>query len=251
MRSIVLCEGIDDAYILGYYLFKTIGWTRNPNVKFSSLYDLPQAKDRSESIEVYVKQDDLLTIWSVGGKDSFDRVYQFISSVNKTHPNEGIQQLFIVTDRDKDQIDTCLQRIRESLKTHDIHIDSLSNRIPSVFSYEDEGDQYELRIVPVIIPFDQEGALETILLNGLSEQGPEDSYIVKNGIDYVDTLVSSGNLKKYLQHERLVIKAKFSAALAIITPDRSTATFNKILMGHKWEMHQSIQENFSPLNESL
>ena len=36
-RSIILCEGFDEVYILGYYLFKTNSWKKNKNKKFSEL----------------------------------------------------------------------------------------------------------------------------------------------------------------------------------------------------------------------
>ena len=40
-RSIILCEGFDEVYILGYYLFKTNGWKRiAKNKKFSEYYKI-------------------------------------------------------------------------------------------------------------------------------------------------------------------------------------------------------------------
>ena len=78
MRSIILCEGFDEILIIGYYLYKTKGWLYQKDGSFSQLYSFPKLHKRNQLIEVYKKNNDLLAIWCVGGKDSFELAFKFI-----------------------------------------------------------------------------------------------------------------------------------------------------------------------------
>ncbi|HBN85552.1 MAG TPA: hypothetical protein DDZ89_17110, partial [Clostridiales bacterium] len=75
--------------------------------------------------------------------------------------------------------------------------------------------------------------------------------IVDEAIGYVDRLLHSGEIKKYLQHDRLVLKAKFSSVISITNPDRSTALFNTLFMSFPWEEKDEIIKHFSLLNDML
>ena len=70
MRSLILCEGFDDVLLLGYYLFKTVGWRFNSKGVFAKLYNFPKLDFKRQAVEIYEKGNDLLGIWAVGGKKS-------------------------------------------------------------------------------------------------------------------------------------------------------------------------------------
>ena len=88
MRSIILCEGFDEILIIGYYLYKTKGWLYQKDGSFSQLYSFPKLHKRNQLIEVYKKNNDLLAIWCVGGKDSFELAFKFIKKTNFNHPEK-------------------------------------------------------------------------------------------------------------------------------------------------------------------
>jgi len=249
MRSILLCEGVDDAYILGYFLYKTSGWHLKAQEELSELYSLPKKKYRKQNIDVYVKDDQRLAIWSAGGKDSFLDAYGFVKYVNENHPNQGIDQLIIMTDRDKDQISDCLARMQNELRIKGIDISDLQNKRKNCYRYQDEGETYELSVIPLIIPFDMEGALETVLITGLSNLSEENAYVVEKANEYIRRLIDEGQLRTYLQHERLILKAKFSSVIAVINPERSTTTYDRVLRAYDWEEQPSVKEHFEVLNE--
>lgn len=251
MRSIVLCEGVDDAYILGYYLFKTQGWQLVNEKELSVLYKLPRKANKKQYIDVYEKNDNSIAIWSAGGKDCFGNIFDFVVKTNKNHPEEGIDQLIIVTDRDRDQVQYCLTQMQKELMEHGILVSELCNRESSYYQFEIEGDSYCLKVSPLIIPFDQEGALETVLMNGLASMCTENAYVVKNAVSYIDRLVCEGDLVQYLKHARQVLKAKFSSTIAVINPERSTATYDRILTAFEWEKHEAVKQNFRVLDEWL
>lgn len=114
-----------------------------------------------------------------------------------------------------------------------------------------ENENYQLSIIPVIIPFDETGALETVLLSAIESEDEEGAYVAKKAKAYIDDFCQSDKQDKYLKKRRLITKAKFSAAISITNPDRSTAAFNALLMSHDWEKNEVINHHFSILNRML
>ncbi len=251
MRSLILCEGFDDVLILGYYLFKTQGWRFDPNGVFSKLYAFPKLDKKRQTVEVYKKGADLIGIWAVGGKDSFDEAYRFVQNVNSLNPNEGIDKIFIVSDRDKEEIEDCLKALYEKMNICGLKVAKLTNHQVNQYFYEVEEEKYCLEVIPVIVPFEQTGALETVLTEGIAETGDEERYIVDSANTYITELLKSGRLYKYLQHERQVLKAKLSAVISVTNPDRSTNLFDKVLMSWDWETKEAVKKHFEAITDSL
>lgn len=252
-RNIILCEGFDEVYILGYYIFKTNSWVRSKdNKKFSKYYTLPEVNKRNQMIEVYEKNEDRTAIWSVGGKDSFSKAFEFLKNINLQHPEHGISQVFILQDRDNNDIENCLQKIRNKLKEYSINIENLKNNCINKWEYDFEGESYTTNIIPIILPFDENGALETVLMKAIETTGTEEKEIVLEAEKYIESfLFPKRKLNNYLKHEREILKSKFSAVISVTNPDRSTATFDKLLMSHSWEENDKIKEHFKKLNELL
>ena len=247
MRSIILCEGIDDVLILGYFLHKTSGWWFEPKARFAEKFDLP----KDQHIELYSKNNNVAAIWAVGGKDSFESAFKFISTINRSHPEEGVNKVFIFKDRDTEDIDKCLMDLKDKLDKYDIEISELRNGQENKYVYEVDDEQYNLDIIPIIIPFERAGALETVLMQGIEESGVEESYIVKCADEYIEEILASGRLHNYLKHEREQLKARLSAVIAITNPDRSTAEFNKVLMSWEWENVPAVKRHFEAITRYL
>ena len=251
MRSLILCEGHDEVYILGYYLHKTSGWVYFENEELSEDYKLPRNRNRNQIIEVYKKDRDRVAIWGVGGKDNFAKSFKFLEMANNLNPESGIEQVFILLDRDHLEIEKCLETIKNKLRNCGLSIDNLKNNQSNVITYEIEDETYGLNVIPMIIPFDEEGALETVLLSAIEKEDEEGEFVAEIADEYINNFLHSSKKNKYLKKERLVTKAKFSAAISITNPDRSTAEFNTLLMSHPWEEKEAVQRHFKILNEQL
>lgn len=243
MRSLILCEGFDDAYFLSYFLHKTLEYSPCNWKKFAKKYKLMEKESPNQGIEYYQQKTDLapLAIWSVGGKNSLKNAFSAILDTAMMNCNERIEQLFIFLDKDEETVEQKLMALKSELDLCEIHVISLENNEDSTFSYEVEGENYQLKIIPIIIPFEEKGALETILMEAISEN-KEGSFVVDEAKKYVENLLQSGNMKEWLQKERLILKAKYSSVIAITNPDRSTAVFDKLLMAHDWEQKESISD---------
>lgn len=193
----------------------------------------------------------MIGIWAVGGKDSFDEAYRFVQNVNSLNPNEGIDKIFIVSDRDKEEIEDCLKALHEKMNICGLKVAKLTNHQVNQYFYEVEEEKYCLEVIPVIVPFEQTGALETVLTEGIAETGDEERYIVDSANTYITELLKSGRLHKYLQHERQILKAKLSAVISITNPDRSTNLFDKVLMSWDWETKEAVKNHFEVITDCL
>jgi len=251
MRSLILCEAHDEVYFLGYYLYKTEGWLYCKSEELSVNYDLPKSKAKNQIIEVYQKENNLVAIWGVGGKDSFTKSFEFIERVNHRNPESGIEQVFIFLDRDESEIEECLKAMENEMKDSGLSVADLKNNQCNVFPFEIEDEIYQLNVIPVIIPFDEKGALENVLLSAIASEDEEGKFIVHTAKAYIDDFLKSGKQVKYLQKKRLETKAEFSAAISITNPDRSTVEYNTLLMSHPWEEKEVIKRHFRILNEEL
>lgn len=251
MRSLILCEGFDDVLILGYYLHKMKGWNFAPKAVFSELYNFPKLNAKRQIIEIYTKENNFIGIWAVGGKDAFGTAYKFIHKINNQFPEEGINKVFLVMDKDDGEMESTLLALKKKMNQNGLNVLELHNNKKNSYQYEVEGETFHLDIIPIIVPFDKNGALETVLLDGIAETGSEEKYVVECADEYVEQLVNSGELHKYLQHTRLILKAKLSAAISITNPDRSTALFNEVLMSWNWEEKEAVQRHFGNIIKYL
>ena len=95
-------------------------------------------------------------------------------------------------------------------------------------------------ILPVIIPFDEAGAIETLLLQAIEDSSDDGKRIAQSSREYIRQF-EVAPLSQYLNKQRLRTKAKYSAAVAITNPDHSTGTFMDFMLATPWEQSASIK----------
>ena len=171
--------------------------------------------------------------------------------VNHRNPESGIEQVFIFLDRDDSEVEECLVAMRNKMKDCGLPVGDLKNNQCNVFPFEIEDEIYQLNVIPVIIPFDEKGALEDVLLSAIADEGEEGKFVVHLAKEYINKFLKSGRQGKYLQKKRFKTKAEFSAAISITNPDRSTVAFNTLLMSHPWEEKEVIRRHFKILTDAL
>ncbi|MDY3928432.1 MAG: DUF3226 domain-containing protein [Clostridia bacterium] len=246
MNRIILCEGYDDAVFLGYYLYKITDRKYQYNSKRTEVSEnlhLPKCKARNERREIYEYNNDCVLIWAVGGKDSYEKAITYISKISKDFPDERFTDIFIVTDRDNSDIDTSLIQFSELFIKNGIDIELKNNNINTYEYYTEDSISYDIHIIPIVIPFEEQGAIETVLLNSLSEK-KEEAIIVDEAKKYVYNIENNSEVTSYLRHDREKVKARFSAAMSVINPDHSTGTMNTILISQEWENTEEIKKHF-------
>ena len=242
MRSILLCEGPDDLWFSAYYLHKVAHWNECrslkkywPNYKINPL-------DERQNVKYFCKGSDSVAIWCVAGKDCFDTaISAIIEKIIVDYPEDAVDSLVILRDRDEDSEASILEHFSECFGGN-IH---LTNNCSSTYSREIDGINVSVNVTPVIIPFDDCGAIESILMEAVHEANSEGRIIVEEACKYIDYLTSHPNIGTiYLKHAREVVKAKYSATIAATNPSHSTALFMDLVLACPWETSPCVKNHF-------
>lgn len=246
MRSIIFCEGKTDGILLSYYLGKVADW--NFDKRLTKNIGLPIRNWENEEVSVYTKREDELVIWAVGGQSNFDYAISQIIKVNRLlEKTDTYKKLIILTDRDKTEEDKItLERIENILKAHDLSLNIKDNNYwTNCVYFNDYGEKNEMYILPIIIPFDKNGALETFILDAISEMGEEENYVVNKSKEYI----SAFNLINYLNTQRLKVKGELAVTLGTLFPEKTFSPIDSMLKNINWEEYRTIQEGFRKLEE--
>lgn len=259
MRSLILCEGIGDLRFIQVYLEKAHGWEPDPDP--SDLWgDQPRSAasaPQGHRFVYLVRREDAVMLWSVNGKDGFrsvirDVVEQFVPS------SAGLDSLVLVQDRDEDDLEEIRGRLEGCFP------DPISLSDGSAVRYRTtapDGLEVSTRVTLVVIPFDRQGAVETALLEALRKRGPDGRKIVQASEQFVDGLKddpdirAAGHLRRAPGRDarpRLVLKARFGAALSITHPLRSLEDVLAVVGSERWwERSAYIEEHFSRIARAV
>jgi hypothetical protein len=108
------------------------------------------------------------------------------------------------------------------------------------------GNDFISELLLLVIPFEENGAIETFLLGAVSKQDAYDAEIIKKGNLFVD---SADPELKYLTHRSLKTKAKFDVYFSIRTPAKQFRMRQDILKNVPWEEYENVREVFKELQK--
>jgi hypothetical protein len=243
MRSVILCEGSTDFVLLQYYMRKVHGWEykKNDNVliKGYKARKCVLKKDRSE-----------LNIIGCGGCSRIPEGLQFILDSNSlSAEDEAYDRIVIITDRDEVETESEFETIiaTELGKQQIEWKDDISNDKWIDFHYENgQGDHCNAKILLLVIPFEDTGAMETFLLDAVGKADSYDAQIISDCNQFVDNV---DNQKKYLNKRRYITKAKFDVYFSVRTAAEQFVERQNILKNIPWEDYAEIQSSFKKLDD--
>ena len=235
MRTLILCEGKTDAILLSYLLQKESNWVHIKSQK--GLWAIKEDDKRDE---------DYILICGVGGKDNFksffhDKLYE---PVIQTQASHNIDKIIYIVDKDKDSFEVLYEKICNDLQpicTNLLIGDWRENSFIDSF-----GMEQEVRILGLVIPNDQEGALENVLLNALSESA-YDKNIVDKSVRFVEGIKQEA--REYIKTSRLELKAKLSVVFAVRSPQKVFSLIDELIQSVNWENYNNIKELFGKILE--
>lgn len=242
MKSIVICEGQTDAILLSYYLNKVNGWEFYGR-KDKRKNNIPIRNNNTEEANWYIRGEDLLVIWGVGGESNFHYAIQEILQINRLANKEDVfSKIAVVRDRDNfDKDEELLARLSGSFQEV-----KLQNNIWTEKVYVNElQEEMCVQILPIIIPLDNTGALETFILDAICEMGESEKQIV----DKSKGFISDFNLMHYLNTQRLKVKGELAVTLGVMFPQKTFTPIDAMLKNIKWEEYKTIQKGFRKLEE--
>lgn len=244
MRSIIICEGETDFVFLQHFMKKVNGWSdlkQKPNPSFTSSVNNSFSRD-------FIKKADMLTIISCGGCGNIKTVFEEVirKNQNEIFDEERYSKIIILTDNDETGVET---KIVSELNAASGNSAQIKNNSWTNLSFTDATQNpFTSQLLLLIIPFDENGALETFLLSSIAKADSYDAEIIRKANDFVD---NADPQSKYLNHRGFVTKAKLYAYFAIrIEP--SVNQFRQrqdILKSVPWEQYETVRDCFKELRK--
>ncbi|WP_337575877.1 DUF3226 domain-containing protein [Allofournierella sp.] len=239
MNKLILCEGKTDAILLSYYLDRVHHWT--PCKKGPKEVRISADEISGESAYWYQREEDRLLICGVGGKDKFGSFFK-----NKIEPAiidaHAFSKVALVTDRDDRKEEDVTSEVYRHFERVITRVEQ--NRWVSNLYQDSFGQQQNLSFLLLIIPTDQQGALESLLLEAISED-PYDREIVTRSNAFVAEIAPHAD--RYIGHARLKLKARLGVTWAIQSPGKEFSFIDTQIRSVKWEQSQVLANCFSQL----
>lgn len=155
----------------------------------------------------------------------------------------------IITDRDEVETESEFETIitTELGKQQIEWKDDISNDKWIDFHYENgQGDNCNAKLLLLVIPFEDTGAMETFLLDAIGKADPYDAQIISDCNQFVDNIDGA---KKYLNKRRYITKAKFDVYFSVRTAAEQFVERQNILKNIPWEDYAEIQNSFKKLDD--
>ncbi|MGL4914536.1 MAG: DUF3226 domain-containing protein [Romboutsia sp.] len=242
MNSIILCEGKVDAILISYYLEKVHGWQYNkkkPPVKINII------NNENEEANWYTLNDKKLCIWAIGGVSNFKHNISEIIKINKLagEDNQSFNKVIIISDRDDEENnENIISDFNNMFTDNKINIELEMNNITNTTYINDFDDEININVGIIVVPKEGRGAIETFLLDALSENEAE-RYIVNKSKAFIESIESS----KYLNRRREKVKAELGVTFALISPDKVFTPLHNLLCEVNWDEYTNIQQGFKIL----
>lgn len=244
MKSIIICEGETDFVFLQHFMIRVNGWNDSkqmPNPSFRSNVNNSLSRD-------FFKDSNMLTIISCGGCGNIKTVFEEVirRNENEIEDSERYSKIVILTDNDEDCVEEKIIFELNDILKNKVQI---SNNKWTTLTFEDTvHNQFDSELLLLIIPFDENGALESFLLESISKENTYDAEIIKKSKEFVD---NADPEKKYLSHREFVTKARLYAYFAI----RIEPTVNQfrqrqnVLTNVPWEKYENVRTVFKELKK--
>ncbi len=243
MKSVILCEGQDDLWFLAYYLNKTAGW----DVKPQKWKGTKLTCDTEKQQVVYMwhkKSKNCVAIKSADGEANLLEALKDILVYDTEETTDPIHAVVLFCDCDTRNQEELAQSMEEWFDD-DI---TLCNNHVSDYLISEQYD-FSLKVLPLVIPFDEEGAIETLLLKSIADDGADGAYVAAHAKAFIEE--TKRNVTAYLSKQREFTKAKYAAAMAIIDPTHSRDTFNQLMNATPWETSCSIHEHMELVSKLI
>ena len=240
MKKLILCEGETDAILLSYYLEKVAGWVYSRKCPQGLSI---RATAQNESVNWYKKDDDYLLICAVGGKDNFKSFFDE-KIKNPLLLTNAFEKISIVTDRDNREIETIEASAASVL---DMSCAEVRNNQWVDCSYTNQyGIAKTFSTLLVIIPNEQQGALETAMLRAIAEDTYDKNIVEKAGV-FANQMRVEAN--RYISTDRLKLKAHLGLTWAIQYPEKVFTKIDEQIRNVRWEESETLRSCFSALIE--
>lgn len=243
MNAIVLCEGETDQIILECLFSAEYGYKSNKEKTEE------RKKDGDKSC-YYKNSKHELCLDVVGGHEFSNRINDILSD-NKINADVFYDCIVIITDHDSgDELEIVLDRIKKVMEENEINIngDMKYNEWMKMEQNIDFEESRSIEFIFIPLPLDEDGALETFLMNCLKS---ENEYLVVESENFVKKLINNHVefSDKYLKRRRDKIKAPLAVFLGVTMPEKSFLKEKDLFKAVPWENYISKSDSFKKLEK--
>lgn len=244
MTRIILCEGETDLILISYYLEKVKGWKytgmpKGLTVNFSE-------QDNKAACNYQDSKKDELLMCAVGGKNNFGKFFNehLKKPIMRTNAGETEYRIALVTDRDDCSVEEIENSITKELSPIISNIENNSWKTNKVNA--DLGTKVNIDFLLVVIPKENHGALETVLMKALSKDD-YDTNIVEKSKEFINDIQPYAD--RYIHENRLQLKAQLGVVFSVFNPEKTFSLFKERLVSVKWEKSKVLAKCFEKLIE--
>lgn len=244
MNSVLLCEGSTDYVLLQYYMRKAYLWKDDRN-RQEGVFKI---ENDQESRKLFCGEH-ILTVASAGGCSRLKKGLEQALNRNRfaSGSNPAFDHIVIITDRDEvGTEEEFVGKVQEVFRGFAVcHTEDIcNNKWTKCEMKNDMGEMLSFSFLLMVVPFEEEGAMETFLLNAIAKESQYDRSMIEACNEFVERADPE---RRYLSGRRLVTKAKFDTYFSIRTAASQFRERQNILKGIKWEEYTVLQEAFQLL----
>ena len=233
MTELVLVEGVSDVQLISYYLQNVCGW-KHENENALKMKPL----DEHEHIETLSKNGKQLILCGVGGNGKF-AYFVDRHRINGLIIDGYISSLLVVTDRDEASDAKVKRVINSSLEKVSVDVGQWKkNEIKDLYGLTKIVNTYLL-----IIPANEKGALERVIINALNDI-PSETALIKEVVQFVDSL--KRGLVPELNQTNKANKATVGTFFSVRYPKDAMRKFGVVVSKIDWSESASLRQLFLP-----
>ena len=233
MTELVLVEGVSDVQLISYYLQNVYGW-KHERENILGIAPL----DEHEHIESLSKNGNQVVLCGVGGNGKFAHFVEQ-HRINYIVVEKEISSLVVVTDRDE----ASDARIRNQINSALDQISVESNRWKENAIQDSFGQGKSIDTYLLIIPADEKGALERVIIDALNDI-PEETALMGEVEQFIDAL--KAGLVPDLNQINNANKATVGTFFSVRYPKKAMRTFGVFISKIDWSKSASLNQVFLP-----
>ena len=233
MTELILVEGVSDVQLISYYLQNVYGW-KHERENILGIEPL----DEHEHIESLSKNGNQVVLCGVGGNGKFAHFVEQ-HRVNHIIVEKDISSLMVVTDRDEASDAKIRNQINSALDQISVEDNRWKeNAIQDSFGQAKSIDTYLL-----IIPADEKGALERVIIDALNDI-PEETALMGEVEQFIDAL--KAGLVPDLNQINNANKATVGTFFSVRYPKKAMRSFGVFISKIDWSKSASLNQLFLP-----
>jgi|GEM_PF-419749 len=258
MKSIILCEGKTDLILFSYYLYKVCGWKsldkkehKADKKRLANRLSTMKTSYDNQAYSWYFNNDDILCIYAVGSNSLIVDGLQQIIDININTSSDNFEKIVVISDRDDEMTEEKIIRdIGDTFNANNIRFGQILHNQWNVSNeYMNMEEALKISLLPIIIPFEETGTIETFLLNCRKDINASEKLLVENCNSFVNEQDSNYYVHtQYLSQRGIKPKTKLGVYFAIVSPNRTYDEGSRILESVPWEEYVNFRDTFELLN---